>query len=104
MILLLVGGGFLAQRSIASAAFDRLEAGQVAENAARIRVALDYEVRLLKNYGATNSLWDNTVIDLATGDQEAFNADMPPGDVQQIFGLDGVVGVGPDGAPRVGVL
>jgi sensor domain CHASE-containing protein len=97
-----LGGGFLGQRAISDAAFDKLEADRVAEDSTRIRIALDYEVRLLKNYGATNSLWDNTYDEVGAGDHEGFASDMPPSDVSEIFGLDGVVGVGPDGSPRVG--
>jgi methyl-accepting chemotaxis protein len=104
IVFALFGAGFLAQRATADSAFDRLEAEQVSEDAARIRIALDYEVRLLKNYGATNSIWDNTYDDVIASDREAFSSDMPPADVREIFGLDGVVGVGPDGVPRVGGL
>ena len=52
-VLLVVLAGFLIERSITTAAFDRLEAAQVAQDAGRLRVALDAEIRVLRNYGAT---------------------------------------------------
>jgi sensor domain CHASE-containing protein len=65
---------FLAQRAIAGNAFDGLEANRVAEDAKRIGIALDYEVQLLRNYGATNSIWDSSFTDVLDGDPDAFTA------------------------------
>jgi methyl-accepting chemotaxis protein len=102
VVILLLGVIFLAQRAIAGDAFDGLEANRVAEDAKRIGIALDYEVQLLRNYGATNSIWDNSYTDVLNGDTEAFAADFSPTDLHDIYGLDGVIGVGPDGTARVG--
>jgi hypothetical protein len=93
---------FLAQRGIAGSAFDGLEEIRVAEDARRVGIALDYEVQLLRNYGATNSIWDSSFTDVEGGDADAFAADFPPGDLRDIYGLDGAMGVGPDGTARVG--
>nr|WP_260408075.1 methyl-accepting chemotaxis protein [Planomonospora venezuelensis] len=76
----------------------------MAQNAQRIRIALDYEIRLLGDYGATNSIWDSSFADVREADGAAFEADFPPGDIQRIYGVDGVVGTGPDGTVRVGGL
>ena len=46
VIVVFVSLGFLAQRQITSMAFDHLERDQVSQDAQRIRIALDYEVRL----------------------------------------------------------
>ncbi|GGL37511.1 methyl-accepting chemotaxis protein [Planomonospora parontospora] len=104
VVLLVVALGFLAQRQITVAAFDRVEADGVAQDAQRIRIALDYEIRLLADYGATNSIWDSSFTDVRTADRAAFEADFPPQDIRRIYGVDGVVGTGPDGRPRVGGL
>ncbi len=100
----LMGLGFLAQRQVATSAFDRLEATQVSQDAERIRVGLESWMSLLRNYGATNSIWDASYADLAKGDRAAFASDFPPADVRGIYGLDGVVAVGLDGAVRAGGL
>ena len=102
IVILLLGVVFLAQRGIAGAAFDRLEEIRVAEDARRVGIALDYEVQLLRNYGATNSIWDNSFIDVQGADADAFAADFSPTDLPEIYGLDGAIGVGPDGTARVG--
>jgi len=102
IVVLLLGVVFLAQRGIAGAAFDRLEEIRVAEDARRVGIALDYEVQLLRNYGATNSIWDNSFIDVQGADADAFAADFSPTDLPEIYGLDGAIGVGPDGTARVG--
>ncbi|MBG0823663.1 PilZ domain-containing protein [Planomonospora sp. ID91781] len=104
VVLLVVALGFLAQRQITVSAFDRIEADEVAQDARRIRIALDYEIRLLADYGATNSIWDGSFTDVRTADRAAFEEDFPPRDIQRIYGVDGVVGTGPDGRPRVGGL
>ena len=51
-----VGCGFLLQSRITTDAFDRLEAAQIGQDADRVRIGLDDEVRLLRDYGATNAL------------------------------------------------
>jgi methyl-accepting chemotaxis protein len=104
IVMLLLAAGFIGLRGIAAGAFDRLEEIRVAEDAARIRIALDYEVQLLRNYGATNSIWDDSYTSVAMTDQEGMLAAFPPGDLQDLYGLDGVIGVGPDGSFRVGGL
>lgn len=96
--------GFAAQQQITTRAFDRLEADQIAQDAQRVRIGLEAHVRLLANYGATNSIWDNSYADVHAGDRAAFLSDFPPDQVRGIFGLDGVLGVAPDGTLRVGGL
>ena len=102
VVAVVMGVGFLAQRQVATSAFDRLEAHQVAQDAERIRVGLDSWVTLLRNYGATNSIWDSSYADVRSGDPAAFASDFPPADVRGIYGLDGVVAVAPDGVVRAG--
>ncbi|MBG0828975.1 PilZ domain-containing protein [Planomonospora sp. ID67723] len=102
LVILVIALGFVVQRQITVAAFDRVEADQVAQDAQRIRIALDYEIRLLSDYGATNSIWDSSFADVREADGTAFEADFPPSDIRRIYGVDGVVGTGPDGTVRVG--
>jgi methyl-accepting chemotaxis protein len=104
LVLLLLAAGFLAQRRIADAAFDHLESVSVAQDAQRLRIALDYEVQLLSNYGATNAIWDSSFSDVQSADAAAFAGDFPPAELQRIYGVDGVLGVGADGTARVGGL
>ena len=104
IIVVCVAAGFLAQRQITAVAFNRLEQDQVSQDAQRIRIALNYEVRLLSNYGATNSIWDASYTEVRTADRNGFSTDFPPADVHRIYGLDGVLGVGPDGRLRTGGL
>lgn len=103
-VLLLMAGGFGVQSRITTSAFDRLEADQVEQDAQRVRIGLDSWVTLPRNYGATNSIWDGSYADVANGDAETFASDFPPADVKTIYGLDGVLGVAPDGRLRVGGL
>jgi methyl-accepting chemotaxis protein len=104
VVALLMAVGFGVQLQISAGAFDRLEADQVAQDAQRVRIGLDGRVALLSNYGATNSIWDSAFDDIAKSDAETFAADFPPGDVRDMYGLDGVLGVAPDGRLRVGGL
>jgi methyl-accepting chemotaxis protein len=99
MILALAG----AER-ITTSAFDKLEAAQIAEDAQRVRLALDNWSSLLHSYGATNSIWDASFDDVARGDQTAFTSDFPPADLTSMYSVDAVIGVGLDGSPRVGGL
>ncbi|HEX2904213.1 MAG TPA: methyl-accepting chemotaxis protein [Jatrophihabitans sp.] len=89
---------------LSSSTFDRLETAQVQQDAQGVRIALDYEVKLLKNYGNTNSIWDNSYQDVKTGNETAFVSDFAPDQMSSTFGLDAVLGVGPDGRLRVGGL
>jgi len=104
VVLLLMIVGFAVQQRVTTSAFDRLEADQVAQDAQRVRIGLESWVTLLRNYGATNSIWDASHDDVARADRTAFASDFPASDVRGIYGLDGVLGVGPDGTPRVGGL
>lgn len=101
-VLLLLAAVFAAQRGVTGSAFDELESGQVAEDAQRIRIALDYETRLIANYGATNSIWDNSFAEVRDADADGFTGDFPPGEISRTYGVDGVLGVGPAGDLRVG--
>ena len=103
-MLVLVGlaGGYVVQRQINDRAFNGLEANQVAQDAQRVRIALEYELRLLFGYAATNSVWDNTYVDIEAGDQEAFVADFVPADLRTIQSIDGVLGVSASGELRAG--
>ena len=103
-VLLVVLAGFLIERSITTAAFDRLEAAQVAQDAGRVRVALDATLQVLHNYGSTNSIWDDSSDSVLTGNQKDFAAAFPPSEVHRLYGLDGVLGVGRDGTLRTGGL
>jgi sensor domain CHASE-containing protein len=103
-VLLVMAAGFAAQSRITTSAFDRLEADQVEQDAQRVRIGLDSWVALLRNYGATNSIWDSSYADVASGDAAAFAGDFPPSDVKTIYGLDGVLGVDPGGRLRAGGL
>src|SRR4051794_22652079 len=103
VVTLVVGCGFLVLSRITTAAFDRLEAGQIAQDADRVRIALDDQLALLANYGQTNSIWDVTFDAVAGGDQGALVENLPPA-ITREAGVDGVLGVGPDGAPRIGGL
>jgi methyl-accepting chemotaxis protein len=94
--------GMAVQRRATTSAFDRLEAQQSAEDGHTLGMALDYEVRLVKSFGATNSIWDSSYSDVAHADKTTFAQDFAAGDVKEVYGLDGVVGVGPDSTPRVG--
>jgi methyl-accepting chemotaxis protein/sensor domain CHASE-containing protein len=104
VVLLLTLLGFGVQQWITTRAFDALEADQVAQDAQRVRFGLESDLRLLSNYGATNSIWDSSYTDVATGDVETFESDFPPADTRELYGLDGVLGVGRDGGLRVGGL
>ena len=73
-VLVVVLTGFLIERSITTAAFDRLEAAEAAQDAGRLRVALDAETRLLAQYGATNSIWDESAASVRDADRQRFLA------------------------------
>ncbi|GAA0897789.1 hypothetical protein GCM10009557_72780 [Virgisporangium ochraceum] len=104
LVAVLLAAGFLSLRQIAGSAFDHLESVAAAEDAQRLRIALDYELQLISNFGATNSIWDSSFADVRDADAETFAADFPPADMREDYGLDGVVGVGPDLSIRVGGL
>ncbi|GAA2895578.1 hypothetical protein Acy02nite_25490 [Actinoplanes cyaneus] len=94
--------GFLLLRQIATGAFNGLEARQVAQDADRIRIGLDNQARLLTAFGVTNSIWDDAYYAIGNDDDETFLADFSPATQHDTNGLDGVLGIGPDGTPRVG--
>jgi len=96
--------GFVVPRQITTGAFDGLESAQVAQDAQRVRIALDGEVRLLQNFGSTNSEWDDSYLDLKAGDAKAFAEAFDPASMHDTFAIDALFGVGPDGAVRVGGL
>jgi methyl-accepting chemotaxis protein len=104
IVVVMIAVTFVAQQSITSSAFEHLEAQQVEQDAQRVRIGLDYEVRVLSGYGGTNSVWDNSFADVASADQDGFASDFPAGDVHQKFGLDGILGIGADGRVRIGGL
>jgi methyl-accepting chemotaxis protein len=103
-VLVLMGAGFAVQQRVTTGAFDRLEADQVGQDAQRVRIGLESWTALLRNYGSTNSIWDSSFDDVRRGDREAFASDFPPADVHGLYGLDGVLAVGPDGSWRAGGL
>ncbi|WP_199514609.1 methyl-accepting chemotaxis protein [Nucisporomicrobium flavum] len=96
------GSLFLVLQQVATGAFDGLEAQQVAQDAGRIRIALDAQVRLLTSFGATNAVWDNTYDHIAKADAAGFAEDFPPDDPQSVNGLDGLLGVDAGGRLVVG--
>jgi methyl-accepting chemotaxis protein/sensor domain CHASE-containing protein len=104
VVLMLMIVGFVMQQQVTTGAFDRLEADQVAQDAQRVRIGLEAKVSLLRNYGATNSIWDNSFTDVSHADRAAFAGDFPPSDVRTIYGLDGVLGVAKDGTLLAGGL
>ncbi|MEV6930530.1 methyl-accepting chemotaxis protein [Dactylosporangium sp. NPDC051485] len=93
---------FLVMQWITTGAFERLESRQVAQDADRIRIGLDAQAQLLSAFGATNGVWDNSFNDVANADQDGFATDFPPATQHQILDVDGFLGVGADGALRVG--
>jgi diguanylate cyclase (GGDEF)-like protein len=100
--MLLMSVGLIAEQRITTGVFAKLEADQVAQDAQRVRIGLEAWESLLRSYGATNSTWDNSYDDLAHSDRRGFQADLAPDMVSVTGGLDGVIGVGPDGGPRLG--
>jgi methyl-accepting chemotaxis protein len=96
--------GFVVQQEVTTRAFDALEADQIAQDAQRVRIGLDGYVSLLRNYGSTNSIWDNSFTEVTEGDRAGFESDFPATDVRNLYGLDGVLGVARDGTLRVGGL
>ncbi|BFU42136.1 methyl-accepting chemotaxis protein [Krasilnikovia sp. MM14-A1004] len=95
---------FLALRAIATGPFEELEANQLARDAQRLRIGLDGQVALLSTFGATNSEWDDSADQVASGDREGFWDTFEPSYLRGTGVVDGVLGVGLDGKPRVGVL
>lgn len=95
---------FVVEQHVTIAAFDRLEATEVSRDAQQIRAGLDSESTLIANYGATNSIWDNSYSDVAKSDEAAFVSDFPPQQLRGLYGIDGILGVGLDGRVRVGGL
>jgi methyl-accepting chemotaxis protein len=102
--MLVMFAGFAVMQQITRTAFDRLEAEQVAQDAQRVRIGLEARAALLQNYGATNSIWDNSFDDVRKSDRAAFESDFPPSDLRDLYGLDGLLGVGTDGLLKVGGL
>jgi methyl-accepting chemotaxis protein len=102
VVALMMLVGFAVQQRITTGAFDRLEADQVGQDAQRVKIGLEARAALLANYGATNSIWDNSYNDVRDADRAAFAGDFPPGDVLTIYGLDGILGVSRDGRLVVG--
>jgi methyl-accepting chemotaxis protein len=97
VVAALLAALFVGQWQLTTRSFDRLEGDQIAQDAQRVRIALDYEVALLTNFGATNSIWDGSYTDVATRDADTFASDFPPSDLTKIFGVDGAIGVLADG-------
>ncbi len=64
-------------RAVTVSAFDHLEAQGVARQAEQLRVALEGQLRLIANYGATNSIWDNSYAEVAHADESGFASDFP---------------------------
>jgi methyl-accepting chemotaxis protein len=95
---------FVSQRWLSNAAFGNLESEQAAQYAQRVKIALDYEVKLLANYGSTNSIWSGSYDAVAQSNKADFLSDFSPSVTKTLNGVDGVIGVGPDGSYRVGGL
>jgi methyl-accepting chemotaxis protein len=103
-VLAVLGTGYAAQQQVMHRAFDGLEADQVSQDAQRIRLAADAEIRLLTSFGATNSYWDDSFANVSQGDPAGFAVSFPPADIRSVYGVDGVLGIGLDGKPLVGGL
>ncbi|WP_433221704.1 methyl-accepting chemotaxis protein [Dactylosporangium sp. CS-047395] len=97
-----LGLALLVMQQITTGAFQQLEAQQVAQDADRIRIGLDSQAQLLRTFGATNAVWDNTYQDIAGADPARFAEDFPPATQHTANDLDGVLGIGTDGMLRVG--
>ncbi|MGI5184676.1 methyl-accepting chemotaxis protein [Dactylosporangium sp. CA-152071] len=93
---------FLVMQLIATGAFERLEARQVAQDADRIRIGLNSQAALLTAFGATNAVWDNAYHDVGNSDKAGFAADFPPEAQSSANDIDGMFGIGADGTLRVG--
>ena len=91
-----VTGGFAVQARVTSSAFHDLESAQIAQDADRIRIGLDCQVQLPSKVGATNSIWDDAFAAVGAGDQAALTEAFPA-DVMGSLGVDGLIGIGPDG-------
>ncbi|GAB1642023.1 methyl-accepting chemotaxis protein [Krasilnikovia sp. MM14-A1259] len=102
--LLVLIAVFLALRAVATGPFEELEANQLARDAQRLRIALDGQVALLSTFGATNSVWDDSAEQVATNDEAGFLDTFDPDYLRSTGVVDGILGVGLDGKPRVGGL
>ncbi len=100
----LMGVAVVGQRVIASRAFNSLEATTVTGDAHRVAVALSYETRLLRGFGATNSIWDSSYDDVRLANEAGFAADFPPTQIGEIGGVDAAVGIDRTGRVRTGGL
>nr|BFE57088.1 hypothetical protein GCM10020063_016140 [Dactylosporangium thailandense] len=99
-----LAAAFLVMQMITTNAFEQLESSQVAQDADRIRIGLDAQAQLLTAFGAANAVWDNTFQEIQTSDTAGFTADLPPNTQLDVNDIDGLLGVGLDGALRVGGL
>jgi methyl-accepting chemotaxis protein len=101
-VLFVASAGLVVERLVVSRPFDRLEASQVAQDAQRLKIALNSEALLLSSFGSTNSIWDDSYRAVVASDRAAFAEAFPPDVVHGVNGLDVIVGVGNDGAVRAG--
>ena len=93
---------FLVMQLVITGAFEKLEARQVAQDAARIRIGLNSQAQLLTAFGATNAVRDDAYDDVGTSDRAGFAADFPPAARNSATDIDGMLGIGADGTLRVG--
>ncbi|HZC72784.1 MAG TPA: CHASE4 domain-containing protein [Jatrophihabitans sp.] len=49
-------------------------------------------------------MWDDSYLSVKNADEAAFSSAFEPDSIHSVFGLDGIVGVGPDGRYRTGGL
>ncbi len=103
-MLLVALAAVVGQRVIANRAFNDLEASTVAGDAHRVAVALSYETKLLRGFGATNAIWDDSYDAVATGSEADFASAFLPADIKAIGDADAAVGIDSKGGVRVGGL
>ena len=103
-MMLVALGTIIGQRLIASRAFDSLEASTVAGEANRVAVALSYETKLVRGFGATNAIWDDSYDAVVHADEAGFLSAFPPEQVRDIGNANAVVGVDAAGTVLVGGL
>jgi signal transduction histidine kinase/CheY-like chemotaxis protein/HPt (histidine-containing phosphotransfer) domain-containing protein len=99
---LVLAVGFGAAYVVTMSAFDRIEASEVAKAGQQVQTALESRIAVLNDFGSTNSIWDNTYADVARANERAFSRDFQPQQLANLYGIDGIIGVGLTGGVRVG--
>lgn len=101
-LIVLAVGAVASGRWLSEAAFGGLESGEATQYAMRVTIALDYEVDLLKGFGATNAVWTEAYDSVRDSDVASFLEEFSPEQIKPVSDIDVAIGVGPDGTFRVG--